>query len=142
MLRKLSVIAVSSFAVGVISGLPAHSTEDNILYRAVVKLIIQYEALKERVRKLEERVSTLEERMSSKGGYPAEEEISLTQKGVVRTWLRFRSSPSFEGKVLFVLRPHEGVTILERFGDWYKVRTKEGYIGYVHAEYVVVKRER
>ena len=137
MLRKLGLIAASSFAVGVLSGMPVHSTpEDNLLYRAVVKLIVKYGELEERVNRLEKIVN-----YKLKAGEEREEdEVSLKEYGVVKVWLKFRSRPSFEGRKLFTLRPNEEVEILEDLGEWLKVRTKEGYVGYVYSAYVVRKR--
>lgn len=137
MFRMLSLIAVSSFAVGVLSGIPAHSSpEDNLLYRAVVKLIVKYEELEERISRLEK---IIDYKLRA-GNKREEDEVSLREYGVVKVWLRFRSKPSFEGRTLFTLRPNEEVEILEDLGEWVKVRTKEGYVGYVYSAYVVRKR--
>ena len=134
MFRKLGLIA---FSVGLLNVMPAHSTpEYNLLYRAVVKLIVKYGELEERVNRLEKMVN-----YKLKAGVEREEdEVSLKEYGVVKVWLKFRSRPSFEGKKLFTLRPNEKVEILVDFGEWLKVRTKEGYVGYVYSAYVVRKR--
>lgn len=133
MLRWLSAVALASFGAGILSGGASYDydPERNLLYRAVVKLIVKYEELSRRVENLEERVEKLE-KVS-----PSREEIDLREFGVVRVWLRLRSEPSLKAPVYFVMRPNEKVEILERYGEWYKVRTMDGYVGYAYAKYIV-----
>jgi len=130
MLKRLMVIAVSSFAVGVVSGAPAHSIEDNILYNAVVKLILKYEELAEKVRDLEKRIHRLEL-------VEGEPEVDMREWGRIRVWVNLRGGPGTEYPRILVLRPGEVVEILGRRGKWYRVRTKEGFVGYAHRNYVV-----
>lgn len=137
MFKRLSLIAVSSFAVGVLSGVPVHSSpEDNLLYQAVVKLIVKYRELEERVNRLEKMMNYKLKTEEARN----EDEVSLREYGLVKVWLRFRSRPSFNSRTLFILRPNEEVEILEDLDEWLKVRTKEGYVGYVYSAYVVRKR--
>lgn len=137
MLKRLGIIAVSSFAVGILSGVPAHSVEENILYDAVVKLIMKYDELSERVYQLERRVRLLESGASSS---PGGLEVDMRRLGKARTWVKLRGGPGTEYPKILTLRPGETVEILGKRGKWYKVRTKEGFVGYSHSDYVVEVR--
>ena len=54
--------------------------------------------------------------------------------------VRVRNGPSTEGtKTLTNLYLNDPVEVIEKTGDWYKVKTKSGIIGYIFAQYVDVK---
>lgn len=54
--------------------------------------------------------------------------------------VRVRSGPSTEGtKTLTNLYLNDSVDVIEKNGDWYKIKTENGIIGYIFAKYVDVK---
>lgn len=117
----------------------AYPSEEDLqfLYRATTKLITKYEELKGRVEELEKRVKGLEEREKKR------EEVSLREYGVVRaSKVNLRTKPAKDGKSLAMLSFNEEVEILEDLGEWLKVKTKEGYVGYVASAYVLKVRIR
>ena len=122
---------------------PSYPGEDDLLYDAVVKLILKYDELFERVKFLEKRLSLLERQIDKSKSYtalPLEPEVDLRTWGRARTWVKLRVGPGKEYAQILVLRPKELVEILGKSGEWYKVKTKEGYVGYSHSQYVVEVR--
>ncbi len=137
MLKRLGLIAISSFAVGIISSSPGHSVEENVIYDAIIKLIMKYEELSEKVGDLEKRINLLEKRIQESAG---DIEVDMRRLGRARTWVNLRSGPGTEYRKILTLRPGEQVEILGKRGKWYKVKTKEGFIGYSHGDYIVEVR--
>lgn len=67
-----------------------------------------------------------------------QKEVSKDRLGVVRCLLlRLRSRPyNDEPNEIAVLNESEKVVIIKELGDWLKVKTEDGKIGYVVSHYI------
>lgn len=65
----------------------------------------------------------------------AEQVGNLNAKG--DNYLSLRARPSTKGKEISQMGAGTALTILERDGDWRKVRTSDGREGWAHSKYIV-----
>lgn len=66
--------------------------------------------------------------------------ISIAVPGKVNdSNVRVRSGPSTEGtETLANLYLNDPVDVIEKTGDWYKIKTKSGIVGYMYADFINV----
>ena len=66
--------------------------------------------------------------------------ISIAVPGKVNdSNVRVRSGPSTEGtETLTNLYLNDSVDVIEKTGDWYKIKTKSGIVGYMYADFINV----
>ena len=75
-------------------------------------------------------------------GIKVETLTSLLGKGegvITGGYVNFRTGASTSSKVLSVLRKGENVTVIEKSGNWVKVKTSSGQEGYINSKYIDVK---
>ncbi len=130
---RLSVLFLALFVV-VAGSLPVFPSGRDLLLDAIVKLILKYEELEERLDRVERRLRDLEFQGRGRKG---DMEVDTREWAMARTWLRLRSGPGTEYRKILTLRPREVVEVLRKRGRWWKVKTREGFRGYVDSRYLV-----
>ncbi|MCX8131746.1 MAG: SH3 domain-containing protein [Clostridia bacterium] len=70
-----------------------------------------------------------------------EEKKTVSGTGVVKAeTLNVRSKADLSAGVVAKLKEGEKVSILDQSGEWYKIKTSDGEVGWVYAEYISTKK--
>ena len=99
----------------------------------------QKSTLEEQQQKIKELEEVLEDSQDGNRSIPVQDNSRLTMRIVPEiayitgTYVRFRSFPN--GSIIGSFDRGEEVSILENANHWYKVRRKDGSVGYVSAQY-------
>ena len=72
--------------------------------------------------------------------YITMKESSLGTATVITETLRVRSEANTASDVVTKVTENEKVTLLERSGDWYRIKTSDGKIGWVSGEYISTRK--
>ena len=67
-----------------------------------------------------------------------EKEEASAIPGTVTEYLNFRKGPSIEDEIMNVHEKGESVKVLSKKGDWYKVKTSDGEVGWSYKKYIKV----
>ena len=67
-----------------------------------------------------------------------EKEEASAVLGTVTEYLNFRKGPSIENEIISVHEKGESVKVLSKKGDWYKVKTSDGEVGWSYRKYIKV----
>ena len=71
-----------------------------------------------------------------------EKEEASAIKGTVTEYLNFRKGPSIEDKIINVHEKGAKVKVLSKKGDWYKVKTSDGKVGWSYRKYIKVSDDK
>ena len=71
-----------------------------------------------------------------------EKEEASAIKGTVTEYLNFRKGPSIEDKIINVHEKGAKVKVLSKEGDWYKVKTSDGEVGWSYRKYIKVSDDK
>lgn len=71
-----------------------------------------------------------------------EKEEASAIKGTVTEYLNFRKGPSIEDKIISVHEKGAKVKVLSKKGDWYKVKTSDGEVGWSYRKYIKVSDDK
>ena len=74
------------------------------------------------------------------GEYISVKEANLGTGVVTVEVLNLRSKPNTSSDVVSKLKQNDKVTLLERSGEWYKVKTSNGDIGWASSEYITIRK--
>ncbi|WP_434799481.1 SH3 domain-containing protein [Terrisporobacter vanillatitrophus] len=67
-----------------------------------------------------------------------EKEEASAIPGTVTEYLNFRKGPSLEDEIINVHEKGASVKVLSKKGDWYKVKTSDGKVGWSYRKYIKV----
>lgn len=129
----LSLFLLVSYPAGYLSG-AVYDTSEELIAKAVVKLIHKVRELEKRIESLERKIKELREREN-----PFVEEGFVREKYLVKAKkLRVRACPSFRCRVVFYFNQGEIVEKLKVYGEWFKVRSVDGgKEGWVYSRYLL-----
>lgn len=71
-----------------------------------------------------------------------EKEEASAIKGTVTEYLNFRKGPSIEDEIINVHEKGSKVKVLSKKGDWYKVKTSDGEVGWSYRKYIKVSDDK
>lgn len=74
------------------------------------------------------------------GEYISVKEASLGTGVVTVEVLNLRSKPNTSSDVVSKLKQNDKVTLLERSGEWYKIKTSGSDIGWASSEYITIRK--
>lgn len=71
-----------------------------------------------------------------------EKEEASAIKGTVTEYLNFRKGPSIEDEIINVHEKGAKLKVLSKKGDWYKVKTSDGEVGWSYRKYIKVSDDK
>ncbi len=139
MLKRVAIVLSAFALVGYTSGAFAKyltGENEDMLERAVIKLIENYYELSQKVQKLSQKIERLERQMGAEKRRGGIREEGIKEKYQVQRRSKVRACPSTSCGVVVVLEKGEVVSLLSRKGGWSFIETTDGVRGWVESRYL------